>query len=102
MTGRLRVGGHWNEALTTLIEEGPGPVGPDGRRIGDRLVGMVADPVLAARIVEAVNSRDSGVNSRRRAREDCAADVRALIDDGGSPSLLVANLRDLTDRWDPT
>jgi hypothetical protein len=100
VTGRLRVGGHWNEALTTLVEEGPGPVGPDGRRIGDRLVGMVADPVLAARIVEAVNSRDSGVNSRRRAREDCAEELRALADRLPEHDV-AALLTQLADEWAP-
>lgn len=57
-TRRLRVDGQWNEALTTLIEEGVGQPDGEGRRRGDRLVGMVADPVLAARICAAVNGPD--------------------------------------------
>lgn len=70
-TGRWRVGGHWNVDMTTVVEEGWGEPDADGRRPGDRLVGVAGDLQTAARIVAAVNDQ-------RAARVWCADELRAF------------------------
>lgn len=52
MSRRWRVGGHWGR---TIVIEGAGPALDDGRRVGDRLVGLMDTSALADLVVEAVN-----------------------------------------------
>jgi hypothetical protein len=49
---RWRTGGHWGR---TLIVEGEGEPDKRGRRQGDRLIGVMDTPELAALVAAAVN-----------------------------------------------
>lgn len=49
-----RVGKHWER---TIVEEGTGVPDEHGHRRGDKLVGVVDDPELAAEIVELLNGQ---------------------------------------------
>ncbi len=78
----LRPGGHCvaKGGLTTLWAYDPRET-PDatGRRPSDINAGTVLTPELAGLVCEAYAARASGVNSYRRAREDCAVELRAWI-----------------------
>ncbi len=80
----LRPGGHCaaKGGLTTLWAYNPRETPDDaGRRPSDINAGTVLTPELAGLVCEAYAARLSAVNSYRRAREDCAAELRALAQD---------------------
>lgn len=107
----LRPAGGWmlKGGLTTLIGYDPAEEADErGRRPSEVNAGTVLNPTLARVLCEAYNARVSGLNSRRRARQECAAQLRALATDadmdhtgGAVIEVPAAALLVLANRWDP-